>query len=279
MQAVSPLVPSVIPYSWGVPDDRAADIAAGVTTAASAGAAGIKIGTALVGGGAAAAAGGAAAGGAGAAGGLLAAAGASAAVPVVGWVVGAGLALTAGTIALVKGIRKRKLNKQKAIAWAKKLGLPNPEEVPGFVIKLSRKPKDWRTRKLALYRGRLKKVRARLRAWRQRPGARRTAQVLTFGIMRGPARLKRYRTKLEVRIALIEALEASYVERARRRQQTREEQARIAAMKSQEEAAARMAAEAAAAAEEQKKMWLAVGALAVTGVVVAVAVKRRKAKK
>lgn len=251
---------------WGVPDDRAADVASGIATSASAGAAGLKIGSALAAGGTAA-------------GGLAAAAGASATVPVVGWVVGAGLAATAGTVALVQGIRKRKLNKKRAVAWAKRLGLPDPEEVPNFVLRLSRKPKAWRTRKLRQARERLSKANRRLKAWRQRPGARRTAQVLTFGIMRGPARLRRYRTRLEAQIALIEALEASYVERARRRKQTRAEEARIAAAKAQADVEAQRAAEEAEAQAEQRKMWYAVSALALVGVTAAIVIKRKRAKK
>lgn len=221
------------------------DAAAGTISALSAGATGIKIGTALVGGGAAAAGGTAAAAGgaaaaaggtaaAGASGGLLAAAGASATVPVAGWIVGGVLAATAGTIAIVKGIRQRKVKKKDAIRWAKKLGLPDPDSVPGFVIKLSKKPKSWRMQKLGRYRSLLKKIKERQKKWKKRPGARRTVQVLTLGIQRGPERLKKQRARVESKIALIEALNASYVRRAQRRKQTQEEQARMAALQAQQ---------------------------------------------
>lgn len=222
---------------------RGRDAAAGTTAALSAGATGIKIGTALVGGGAAAtataataatatAAGGAAAASA-AASGTLAAAGAAATVPVVGWIVGGVLAATAGTIAIVGGIRKRKVSKKKAIRWAKKLGLPDPKSVPGFVLKLSKKPRSWRMKRLKRYRSLLKKIKKRQAKWRKRPGGRRVTQILTLGIQRGPNRLKKQRARIESKIALIEALNASYKRRARRREQSRAERARIAAMQNQ----------------------------------------------
>jgi hypothetical protein len=206
----------------------------GTTSVVSAGATGIQIGTSLVGGGAAAAAGGTAA--AGASGGLLAAAGASATVPVAGWIVGGVLAATAGTIAIVKGVRQRKVDKKAAIHWAKKLGLPDPSSVPGFIIKLSKKPKSWRMEKLGRYQELLKKIKARQEKWKKRPGARRVVQVLTLGIQRGPERLKKQRARVELKIALIEALNASYVRRAQRRRQTQEEKARLAALQAQQAA-------------------------------------------
>jgi hypothetical protein len=84
---------------------------------------------------------------------------------------------------------------------------------------------------------------------------------------------------LEAQIALIEALEASYVERARRRKQTRAEEARIAAAKAQADVEAQRAAEEAEAQAEQRKMWYAVSALALVGVTAAIVIKRKRAKK
>lgn len=266
--------------------ENVAMAAEGVASTASMGAQGLKIGAVLAGGGGAAAAGAAvagggaaAAGGAVAAGGattgLLTAAGASATIPVAGWIVGGVLAATAGTIALVKGIRQRKINKKRAIAWAKKLGLPDPEEVPGFVIKLARKPKDWRLKKLSVYKKRLSKVKERQRKWKRRPGARRTLQVFTLGIMRGPNRLKKQRARLEAKIALIEALEASYEERREERRERREEAKRQAAEQAQQvqEAATKAVEDASFQGQMTRKVagapvwgWLTLGALGVGAV-------------
>lgn len=282
------------PYSEPGPDwgrggvssggENTAMAAEGVANTVSMGAQGIKIGALLAGGGtAAAAAGGAAtaaggtaavAGGA-ATTGLLTAAGASAAIPVAGWIVGGVLAATAGTIALVKGIRQRKINKKRAIAWAKKMGLPDPEEVPGFVIKLARKPKDWRLKKLSVYKKRLSKVKERQRKWRRRPGARRTLQIFTLGIMRGPNRLKKQRARLEAKIALIEALEASYEERREERKERREEAQRQEAEQAQQaqQVAAKAAEDASFSGQMTRKVagapvwgWLTLGALGVGAV-------------
>ena len=91
-------------------------------------------------------------------------------------------------------------------------------------------------RKLRRYKSLLKKIKSRQKKWKKRPGARRTVQVLTLGIQRGPERLKKQRARVESKIALIEALNASYVRRAQRRKQTREEQARLAALQAQQAA-------------------------------------------
>jgi hypothetical protein len=249
------------------------EAAAGTTAALTAGATGMKIGTALVGGGAAAAGAGAA-GAASASGGLLAAAGASATVPVAGWVVGGVLAATAGTIAIVGGIRKRKVSKKKAIRWAKKLGLPDPKSIPGFVLRLSKKPKSWRMRKLKRYKTLLKRIKKRQKKWRKRPGARRTVQVLTLGIQRGPERLKKQRKRVESKIALIEALNASYVRRAQRRRQTREEEARLAALQAQQ--AAQTPPEPEKILGMSPTVAYSLGALAIVGATGAVVLLRKK---
>lgn len=64
--------------------------------------------------------------------------GALAAVPVAGWIAAGGLAAAAGTVALVRGIRKGKVNRRAAVAEAKKLGLPDADKVPGFAAKAIR---------------------------------------------------------------------------------------------------------------------------------------------
>lgn len=267
------------PFSGELGSGR--DVAAGTATALSAGATGLKLATIASGAGGAAAAAGAggaaAAGGASAAGGLMAAAGVSATVPVAGWIVGGVLAATAGTIALVGGIRKRKLSKKKAIRWAKKLGLPDPKSVPGFVLKLSKKPRSWRMRKLGTYKQRLRKVKLRQKKWRKRPGGRRTAQVFTFGIMRGPQRLKRQRARLESKVALIEALNASYRRRARRRKQTRAEQAQMRQMQAQTQAQAQAQSAAQTRAQQGIQPWHWAAAVVAVGTTVVV-LKSRQAR-
>lgn len=204
-----------------------ADVAQGAAGALTSGAAGVQAGTLLATGSTAAAT-----------------------IPVAGWVAGGVLAAGAGTVALVRGIQKRKLNKEQAVRWARSLGLPDPEEVPGFVLRLSRKDKDWRSREAAQLRRKLADNRRRQAAWKRRPGGRRTLQVLTLGIMRGPERLAAQERRLESRLALIEALDRAEAEqaaerKARRRQaRTAAEAARIEAEEAAE--AARVEAEEAA---------------------------------
>lgn len=204
------------------PSDAAVgrDVTAGTLSAAGAGLTGVKAATVIAGGGAAAG-GAAAAGSAGAAGTLAAAAGASATVPVAGWVVGGVLAVAAGTVALVQGIKKRRLNKASAIKWAKKLNLPDPEEVPGFVLKLSRKDRKWRDKVRARYVRRLERNQKRQAKWEKRPGGRRVLQVLTLGAMRGPERLKKQEHKLKTRIELIDALNQTYEDKRESRRKKR----------------------------------------------------------
>ena len=155
----------------------------------------------------------------GAAGGLSVGAGLAATVPVAGWVVGGTLAAAAGTMALVSGIRNRKVNKAQALKWARKMKLPkkDAENVAGFVLRLSRKDAAWRRRKLAAFGRRLKRIKKRQKKWRKRPGGRRTLQVLTLGIMRGPQRLKAQRRRVEAKIGLIQALAKTKRKRKRAR--------------------------------------------------------------
>lgn len=76
--------------------------------------------------------------------GLLTAAGVSASAPVVGWIVAGGLALAAGIIGLVGALRAGKARKDEAVAMASQMGLPDPEEVPGFVARALRNGPAWR---------------------------------------------------------------------------------------------------------------------------------------
>ncbi len=188
------------PYSeFGAPDDggggaRAASGAAGTATAAT---------------------------------GLAKAAGASATVPVAGWVVGGTLAAAAGTVGLIAGIKRRRVNKAAALRWARRMKLPkkDAEDVAGFVLKLQRRDASWRRKMRQRLSARLKRIKRRQSKWRQRPGARRTLQVLTLGIMRGPKRLRNQRRRVEAKLGLIQALEKTKRVRRKQRRERRRERA------------------------------------------------------
>jgi hypothetical protein len=140
----------------------------------------------------------------------------------VGWVVGGTLAASGGVVALVGGIKNRKVNKARAIAWAKKLGLPEPGKVRGFIVRLMKKDAAWRRKKLARDKKWLRAIKKRQSKWKKHPGGRRTLQVLSLGIMRGPQRLRKRATVLEGQIALIEALQIAQKEkRAARRSEAK----------------------------------------------------------
>jgi len=66
--------------------------------------------------------------------GLITAAGGAATVPVAGWVVAAGLAIAAGTVALVVAVKKGKIRRKEALEVAKKLKIPTPTKMPGFIV-------------------------------------------------------------------------------------------------------------------------------------------------
>lgn len=143
----------------------------------------------------------------GAAAGLATGATIAATVPVVGWAVGGVLAGAAGVTALVQGIANRRVKKAEAVAWARRLGLPDPDEVPGFVVRLRRLDPAKRRKLLERYQRRVARYRSQLARWRSRPGARRTLQVATLGILRGPERLRAAIARNEAKIGLILALE------------------------------------------------------------------------
>ena len=156
---------------------------------------------------------------------LMSAAGASATVPVAGWIVGGVLAATAGTIAIIKGVKTRKVNKKQALAWARSMGLPrdDAEDVAGFVIKLSKKDVAWRRKQKEKLGRTLSRIKKRQEKWRKRPGGRRVLQVLTFGIMRGPERLANQRKRVEAKLGLIDALQDTLQERRQQRQQRQQQ--------------------------------------------------------
>jgi hypothetical protein len=176
---------------WG----DGADVAKGISGTIGAGATGVKAGA------------------------LLAGAGASATVPVAGWIVGGALAAAAGTVAIVQGVKKRKVNKKQALAWAKSLGLPmrDARDVAGFVIRLSKKDAKWRKRQKARIKRRLARIARNEKRWKRRPGLQRTGQIAAWvftGALarlyaRGPKQLAKDRRKNEAKLALITALEKS----------------------------------------------------------------------
>jgi len=121
---------------------------------------------------AAGAAAGTSAGGAALVGTLLASAGVQASVPVVGWITAAGTAAVAGSIALVRGVRKGKATGRQITKAAVKLGLDKTSaaQVPMFVKRVSKMPQAKRDRIGARLMNRLdrkllgKKRRGRIKA-------------------------------------------------------------------------------------------------------------------
>lgn len=69
---------------------------------------------------------------------LVGAAGAAATVPVAGWIAAAGLGIAAGTVALVGAVAGGKKRKAEAVEMARQLGLPDPEQVPGYLARVLR---------------------------------------------------------------------------------------------------------------------------------------------
>jgi len=220
-QAYSTFQPS--PYSYGdlgrLSDEERRKLGM------SAGSAGISAGgtlatAALTGGGASAAGGGAAAAGGTAA---IAASGGSlaaglATVPVAGWIA-AGAVVTATGVII--GVTKRKINKRKALAWAKKLKLSEPDKVVGFVIKLSKKPRKWRQKKLKVYRkrmARLKKKRGLFPKMRKRRIGKLRQKIILIGelnkIVRKKRKAKRARAKAKREAATQAAIDKALEQQA-----------------------------------------------------------------
>jgi hypothetical protein len=123
----------------------------------------------------------------------------------------------------VAGIKRRRVNKATALRWARRMKLPrrDAEDVAGFVLKLQKRDASWRRKMRQRLSARLKRIKRRQSRWRQRPGARRTLQVLTLGIMRGPRRLRNQRRRVEAKLGLIQALESTRRIRRKQRQDRR----------------------------------------------------------
>lgn len=53
---------------------------------------------------------------------------------VGGWVAGIVLAVVQGLVELIENVTSAKVRKTQAVEWARQLGIPNPEEMPGFIV-------------------------------------------------------------------------------------------------------------------------------------------------
>ncbi len=97
----------------------------------------------------------------GAVGTLLTAAGVTAtALPVIGWIAGGVMALTAGTIATVRLVRKKKANNAEMVKLAQQMGLPNADEAPGFTAKAIKMPVAEVTKLMDNYAKRIQRMEA-----------------------------------------------------------------------------------------------------------------------
>lgn len=101
---------------------------------------------------------------------LLSAAGVLAAAPAppVTTLIAGGIALAAGVVALVKVVRAGKARKKEAIAMAQQMGIPDAEQLPGFIVKAINNGPIWRAKTLGkmqanLDRGRIPLFRSRTR--------------------------------------------------------------------------------------------------------------------
>jgi hypothetical protein len=111
------------------------------------------------------------------AGGLIVAAGAASAVPVAGWIAAGVLGGAAGIVALVGAIKGGKARRRDAVALAKKLGLPEPEKAPGFIVGVLKKSKAKRAKLLARYKRRIARISKRRNKLFAKARARRLAKL------------------------------------------------------------------------------------------------------
>ena len=57
-------------------------------------------------------------------------------VQVGGWIGGVVLAIVQGLTELIENVTSAKVRKTQAVDWARSLGIPNPEQVPGFIVRV-----------------------------------------------------------------------------------------------------------------------------------------------
>lgn len=106
--------------------EKAQQDAATVGAALSAAGTGVAVGTSVA---------------TGAVGSLLTAAGVSASsLPVIGWIAGGVMALTAGSIATVRLVRAKRARNDEMVKLAQQMGLPNAAEAPAFTAKAMNMP-------------------------------------------------------------------------------------------------------------------------------------------
>jgi hypothetical protein len=55
---------------------------------------------------------------------------------VGGWIGGVVLAIVQGLTELIENVTSAKVRKTQAVEWARSLGIPNPEQVPGFIVRV-----------------------------------------------------------------------------------------------------------------------------------------------
>jgi hypothetical protein len=91
--------------------------------------------------------------------GLLSAAGVSTAFPALpfSFIAAAGLTVGAGVVALVGALRKGKVTRKQAISLAKKYGIDDASNMPGFIAKVMNKNDAKRTKLATKYEKKLKR--------------------------------------------------------------------------------------------------------------------------
>lgn len=57
-------------------------------------------------------------------------------VQVGGWIGGVVLAIVQGLTELIENVTSASVRKEQAVAWARSLGIPNPEQVPAFIVRV-----------------------------------------------------------------------------------------------------------------------------------------------
>lgn len=68
------------------------------------------------------------------------------AIPVAGWIVAGLGALAAAVAGIVDAVRRAKVRRQEAVAWAQQVGLPDADQVPGYIVRLQQMDPTQRAR-------------------------------------------------------------------------------------------------------------------------------------
>ena len=99
---------------------------------------------------------------------LITAAGGVSALGPPGWIAAGGLAIAAGVVGLVNGIKNGSVRKAAAVKMAQKLGIKDADEVPAFAAKALKWSQSKRKKRLAKIKRKLKRKRGRRRQGRAR---------------------------------------------------------------------------------------------------------------